>query len=222
MTKIIDRKFFWSNLTRPVRPLNQSQVDNISKILDHYDQNNYEISLGGLASYLGQCEHESAHTYAPIRERGGRNYFRYLIHKLGIDTMDEAWMFRGWGRIQTTGETNFITAVKLINKHYGYQVFASAHRLGEWLLDPTHDKGLESDYDLIVGFTCCTKGLYTGKKFNDYIKSDGTYDLFNSRRVVNGLDQAMTLAQTSKVFYNALQLIDAETVMTPYYKIDVG
>lgn len=219
--KVIDRKYFWTNLTSPVRPLNQSQVDNISKILDHFDKNDYDISLGGLASYLGQCEHESAHTYAPIRERGGRNYFRYLIHRLGIDTLDEAWMFRGWGRIQTTGEINFETAVKLINKHYGYQVFESAKRLGAWLLDATHDKGLESDYDLIVGFTCCSKGLYTGKKLNDYIKADGTYDLYYSRRVVNGLDRAMTIAETSRVFYNALRFTDSDTAEIYHPFIDV-
>lgn len=214
--KIIDRPTFWATLGQPVRPLTQDQVNAIGTILDFYDNNNYDMTLGGLGSYLGQSGIESNYTWMPIREMGARNYFRYLIGKLGITNLQEAYMFRGWGRIQTTGKTGFTIAAGIINGYFKETRFADCNALGTWLLDPNHDKNLESLYDLIVSFTCVTKGLYTGKKMNDYSDGD-TFDFKNARRVVNPaqviyyskykviVDQIVAF---STEFYNALNLIE--------------
>jgi hypothetical protein len=206
----INRDYFWKNLTKPVRPLNNSQVEGIDQILSFYEMNPM-FSLGGLASYLGQCRTESANTYKPIRERGSRNYFRYLIGRLGIRTMQEAWMFRGWGRIQTTGLSNFIKAIEIINRHYGNKIFKDAYSLGEWLLHPEHNLEAESEYDLINSFTCTSKGLYTGKKMDDYNGKNG-FDFFEARRVINPGEiksrpnTVRLIAIDSRIFYNALKI----------------
>jgi len=219
-TKQIDRPFFWANL-QGIRPLNKLQVEGIKDILNHYDANGYDITLGGLASYLGQCGTEVPN-WMPIREYGGMSYFKYLIGKLGIDNLKEAWMFRGWGRVQTTGETGFYRAVGIINAYLGFKRFSSPHELGEWLLEKTHDKEAESEYDLIVSFTCCSKGLYTGRRFNDFTLGDGGYDFYNARKVINpgqitvakkkpnGHHARMLnqIVHDSKIFYNALRFIE--------------
>ena len=36
---------------------------------------------------LATVKHETADTFQPIEERGGYNYFKYLIGKLGIRTL---------------------------------------------------------------------------------------------------------------------------------------
>lgn len=220
-TKQIDREYFWKNL-KGIRPINKVQVKGIEDILDHYDANYYDMTLGGLASYLGQAGIETPN-WLPIREYGGMSYFKYLIGKLGIDNLKEAWMFRGWGRVQTTGETGFYRAVGIINAHLGFKRFDSPHALGEWLLGD-HDTEAESQYDLIVSFTCCSKGLYTGRKFNDFsgIGEGGGYDFYNARKVINpgqitvarrnpnGHHARMLnqIVHDSKVFYEALRFIE--------------
>lgn len=212
MDKLIDRQYFFSHV-QAARPLHQSQVDNLNAILDHYDQNNYDLSLAGLGSYLGQSETESAKTWAPIREMGPRSYFRYLIGKLGITNMDEAWMFRGWGRIQTTGKTGFAVAVQIINEHLGKTVFEDEYDLGNWLLNE-HSSEDESLYDLIVGFTCVSKGMYTGHKMNDYMNPDGTFDFYNARKVINPGElkskpaTVRAIAADSEMFFDALQFTE--------------
>ena len=219
-TRKIDVKFFYDNL-QGIRPISQKQVFGINDILEHYDENNYDMTLGGLASYLGQSGIE-APDWMPIREYGGLSYFRYLIGKLGIDNLEEAWMFRGWGRVQATGETGFYRAVGIINEYLGFKRFDSPHALGEWLLDKSHSKEDESLYDLIVSFTCCSKGLYTGRKFNDFTLGDGGYDFYNARKVINpgqiiaakkypnGKHAQMLnqIVHDSKIFYNALRFME--------------
>lgn len=210
----IDRVFFYETLKKPIRPLSQSDVNAINIILDFYDNNNYDMTLGGLASYLGQSEVESMYSWLPIRELGAKNYIRYLIGKLGVNNLYEAYMFRGWGRIQTTGETNFLRAIEIINKHEGLIVFRTPHELGEWLLDKNHDKAKESYYDLIVSFECFTKGLYTGKKSSDYFKAGETPDFssfFYARKIVNPNEikrkpnLVTSIAKHSLMFYDALK-----------------
>ena len=52
---------------------------------------------------LATVKHETAHTFQPIEERGGYNYFKYLIGKLGIRTLARSEQIQGKGYIQITG-----------------------------------------------------------------------------------------------------------------------
>jgi hypothetical protein len=49
-----------------------------------------------------------------------------------------------------------------------------------------------------------TKGLFTGKKLNDYINNTKT-DYVNARKIINGLDRANLIASYAKVFETALK-----------------
>ena len=94
---------------------NDSQINQIGKIIDHWNENS-NMTIAQLASYLGQCKTESANTFGVIREFGKYNYFKYLIGKLGIRNLDEAYRCRGWGRMQTTGRFGLRNAERLLEE----------------------------------------------------------------------------------------------------------
>jgi hypothetical protein len=48
------------------------------------------------------------------------------------------------------------------------------------------------------------KGLFTGKKLDDYFNSEVT-DWINARRIVNKLDKAEKIAEYAKQFYTCLE-----------------
>jgi len=49
------------------------------------------------------------------------------------------------------------------------------------------------------------RGLFTGKKLNDYFNAN-TCDWLNARRIINGTDHAELIAGYAQKFYNALIL----------------
>jgi putative chitinase len=91
------------------------------------------------------------------------------------------WPYYGRGLVQLTWKDNYAK--------YG--------------LDKTPDKALEWDSSLFVLFDGMTKGLFTGKKLDDYI-NDNKRDYINARRIINGTDRAKEIAQIADAYRTAL------------------
>lgn len=91
------------------------------------------------------------------------------------------WPYYGRGLVQLTWKDNYAK--------YG--------------LDKTPDKALEWDLSLFVLFDGMTKGLFTGKKLDDYI-NDNKRDYINARRIINGTDRAKEIAQIADAYRTAL------------------
>jgi predicted chitinase len=91
------------------------------------------------------------------------------------------WPYYGRGLVQLTWKDNYAK--------YG--------------LDKTPDKALEWESSLFVLFDGMTKGLFTGKKLDDYI-NDNKRDYINARRIINGTDRAKEIAQIADAYRTAL------------------
>jgi len=91
------------------------------------------------------------------------------------------WPYYGRGLVQLTWRDNYAK--------YG--------------LEKTPDKALEWDSSLFVLFDGMTKGLFTGKKLDDYI-NDNKRDYINARRIINGTDRAKEIAQIADAYRTAL------------------
>ena len=91
------------------------------------------------------------------------------------------WPYYGRGLVQLTWKDNYAK--------YG--------------LEKTPDKALEWDSSLFVLFDGMTKGLFTGKKLDDYI-NDNKRDYINARRIINGTDRAKEIAQIADAYRTAL------------------
>lgn len=166
-----NRELFFRNYRNYFGDLKQSQVDGLEFLLSKFDNENFTPEQ--VAYMLATVKHETAHTFQPIEERGGYNYFRYLIGKLGIRNLIEANKFKGRGYPQITGRTN-------------YEKFSLILGI-DFITNPELVLLPENAYKIMIyGFV---NGSFTGKKLTDYIDGD-KLDYFHARKIINGLDKA--------------------------------
>ena len=135
---------------------NDSQIKRIEEIIDYWNENS-NMTVEQLASYLAQVKVESANTFGVIREFGPRKYFKYLIGKLGIRNLYEAYRHRGWGSMQTTGRYNF-RMIERVLEEKGIVI-----NLEQFINDKNRDKQYERKLDLITTFYCFENTFVTGQ-----------------------------------------------------------
>jgi len=165
--------------------LEQSQVDGLNFLLDRFEQEQ-NLTIGQIAYMLASVKHETANTYKPIREKGGWNYFKYLVGRLGIRSLTEANQRNGRGYIQITGLTNDIMFAK---------------RIGVDLVNHP-EKALEPEVAFKIMVIGMTEGLFTGKRLG-LNTSEATF--VRDRQVVNGKDKAQLIAGYATKFLQILE-----------------
>ncbi len=182
-----NREFFFHKYHNYFGSLNQSQVDGLEFLLSKFD-NETQFSNEQIAYILATVKLETADTFQPIEERGGYNYFRYLIGKLGIRSLAEANKYKGKGYIMITGRTN-------------YEKFSLILQ-DDFITNPLRVMLPEIAYKIMIyGFV---NGSFTGKKLTDYIDGD-KLDYYNARRIINGLDKAVLISGYADKIYNCLK-----------------
>lgn len=184
----INRELFFKGYRKKFGSLNQSQVDGLNYLIECFEKSRLINRLSEFAYILATVKHETAETYLPICERGAWNYFKYLIGKLGIKTLEEANLYKGRGYIQLTGKINYMLFAELFGIDFINQPELAQQKLYAWMI-------LE---------TGMIRGLFTGKKLQDYIK-ESRRDFFNARRIINGLDKAGLIASYANDFYEILE-----------------
>ena len=177
----INRTRFWTELPE-LR--GKPQID---FLLDKLDNSTAIDSLAKYAYVLATIQHETAGTFKPIKEIGSYNYFKYLIGKLGIMNLEEANKFKGKGYVQITGKINY----KKFGELLGIDLLANP------------DLALDPETSWLITELGMSKGLFTGKALKDYIE-DSTIDFIGARKIINGKDKAMEIAQLARKFFNAL------------------
>lgn len=117
--------------------------------------------------------------------------------------LSEAWRRRnlryypwhGRGLIQTTWKRNYAR----MGKEIGVDLLDEPDRLLKW------------EYSLPALFIGMEKGLYTGKKLDDYIDdvdesdAEDLREFRNARKIVNGTDKANTIGKLGLLFERALK-----------------
>ena len=182
-----NREYFFHNYRNYFGKINQSQVDGLEFLLSKFD-NETQFSNEQIAYMLASVKHETDHTFQPIEERGGYNYFKYLIGKLGIRSLAEANKYKGRGFIQATGRTN-------------YEKYSLILGI-DFITNPELVREPENAYKIMIyGFV---NGTFTGKKITDYI-NENECDFYNARRCINGLDKAVLISGYADKIYNCLK-----------------
>lgn len=137
-----------------------------------------------VAYALATAYHETAHTFAPIREYGKHLYFAKYEpgtpngKRLGNVLRGDGIKFKGRGYVQITGRANYERFSRLLNVD----------------LLTTPDLALDPLISYRIMALGMRGGLFTGKKLADYINATRT-DYVNARRVINGLDRAELIAE---------------------------
>jgi putative chitinase len=167
-----NRKIVFDGIRELWGRLSQEQVDGLEFLLTSIENDSTWESVQQVAYFLATINHETAHTYQPIKE------IRERKDSPRRKNQDRYWLtgFYGRGYIQLTWESNYIK--------FGIRD------------DP--DKALEPETAYRIASRGMQQGLFTGKKLSDYINDEKT-DYRNARKVVNALDDAEKIAARARV-----------------------
>lgn len=186
----IDRKIFFDGIRSGPFPgtLNAGQVKGCTAILDEWDRRSL-TDRRFLAYMLATVKWETDHTMQPIKENGSAAYLRSKRYF--------PWVGRGY--VQLTWKANYQKFRGRVLKQFSVDLIAMP------------DNALRPDVAAFVMF----EGMITGEFSVD--KRDGkaaklakyfnatTTDWINARRIINGTDEALTIAGIAKQFYSDLQ-----------------
>jgi predicted chitinase len=137
----------------------------------------------------------------PITEFGSRAYFnKYeagtkLGKQLGNTQPGDGYKYRGRGFVQLTGRANYQKAstklaVDLINHP---------------------EMALNLPVSTQIMFAGMAGGWFTTRKLSDYFAGNKA-DWVNARRIINGVDKAVTISSYGQKFHLALKLANQEVI----------
>lgn len=199
-----NRENFFDAYRAAFGSLTTAQVSGLESLLESMEQEQNISNIKQFAYMLATLKHETANTFHPITEYGSASYFnrydpvladtatrRATAKANGNTARGDGYKYRGRGYVQITWKNNY----KKLGDALGYDLVD----LPDEALNPVVAYKIMS-YGM-------RKGIFTGKKLNDYI-TDTTADYVNARRIINGLDQAEKIAgyavQFEKILKEAL------------------
>ena len=136
-----------------------------------------------VAYMLGTIRHETAYTFAPVEEWG-----HGAGHPYGVPDPATGKVYYGRGYVQITWKDN-------------YQRFSGVAGVD---LVQNPEEALDPAISYKIASAGMRLGMFTGKKFSDFVLPGGGYDYVNARRIINGLDQAETIAGYALMFYASI------------------
>lgn len=162
--------------------LKQTQVDGMNAILNEWESNHAKKDDRFLAYMLATTYHETDTTMQPIEEYGkgkGRKY--------GKPDAVTGKIYYGRGYVQLTWKDNY----QKMSKETGKDLVNNP------------ELALSNLVATKILFAGMLQGMFTGKKLSDYFNQT-KQDWENARRIINGKDKAIAIANYAKKFYQAI------------------
>jgi hypothetical protein len=226
-----DRKKVFDGLRAWQGGLSQEQVTGLNFILDSVEQDRYVTRISWLAYMLATVKHETADTYHPIHEYGGRNYFirRYggqtaKGRELGNDTPEEGAFYAGQGFVQLTGEANYERMELALRREYPEIVADFQRRTGRTfdltVGDQPNDSGDSANaQDPMIAYAIMSYGMrngsFTGRKLSNYLAANTIQDYLHARKIINGMDKAELIAGYAQHFESILRHAQSDLLEVP-------
>lgn len=205
--KIFDGLRSWRGVVLP------QQVQGLNFLFDCIEQDEHMTRLDWISYALATTMHETAYTFLPVHEYGGRNYFiqRYggqtrKGKELGNDTPEEGYFYAGRGDVQLTGESNYEKAEDAIRREYPELIARWEKRTGKKFDltvgdQPNDEKDPDNAQDPEIAYAIMSygmrTGMFTGKKLSQYFNNAGR-NWNEARRIINGLDHAGEIADKGR------------------------
>ena len=193
MPTTYDRKAVYDAVRVPVfgGHLYQSQVEGIGAILSEWERLQPAGDPRFVAYMLATAGWETAHTMRPVEEYGhgrGRAY--------GTPAGPWHQVYDGRGDVQLTWEANYRKATQRLR---------AKGVIGDDVdLEKTPALAMRPDIAAAIMLFGMLEGWFTGKKLADYFSGDRA-DWVDARRIINGTDQAATIAGYGRAFYAGLK-----------------
>ena len=164
----------------PFEKLTDFQQEALSFILAKLADSTIQ-DLRQQAYTVATIKHETGDTYRPIKEYGSEQYLRSKAY----------FPFVGRGYCQITWKDNY--------KRFGDLLKIDLLTKPELALDP--------DVSWRITELGMTKGLFTGKKLDDYFNNEVS-NWIQARRIINRLDRAALIADYATRIYEVITVID--------------
>lgn len=183
-----DRDVFFSTVRSSLfgGNLSQSQVDGMNYLLDVWEWGFEVANPRDGTNWLSYCfatvYHETGKKMTPVAENGGKAYGnppKSYWNKTG--PYNQAYY--GRGHVQLTWDTNYQKGQQYLKDRYGLDV----------LIYQNADLMLQDQPSALILYDGMTVGWFTGVGLPKYFNGT-TEDPVNARRIVNGTDQASTIA----------------------------
>jgi hypothetical protein len=191
-----DHQAFTASYEKVFSKLTASQYEGIDQILGFIQLDPYITDDHWGAYMLATVKHECANSFHPITEFGADSYFnKYepgttIGARLGNTKAGDGLRYKGRGYVQITGRANYL---KLSTKLGLGKALIAQPALA---LEPVNAYRIMS-----VGMR---DGLFTGKKLSTYVNDAGC-DYVNARRIINGQDKAVEIADYADKLESALR-----------------
>lgn len=203
--------------------LSQQQVNGLNRLLTGIENDPHipapPIGIFYAAYMLATVKRETAHTFTPIHEYGGRQYFinRYggqtrKGRELGNDTPEEGFYYAGKSDVQVTGESNYEKLEVALRREYPKEVAEWERRTGKvfdlTVGDQSNDTSDPSNIlDPVLSYIAMSygmrTGLYTGRRLSQYIVN-GQPNYKGMRAIINGNDHDDEIAADARRFEKIL------------------
>jgi putative chitinase len=209
--KTINREKFFTTVRKNIfnGRLTQGQVNGMNAILKAWDESVF-TDLRWLGYMLATSYRETGATMLPIKEYGTYDYFERMYgpngkrpavaRQMGNTRPGDGALFCGRGYAQMTWANNYKRAGKLVgvdlyrNPDLAMQPDIAAKILFAGMTDA---EIIFEDFHDDQNFS------FTGRTLEDYF-NDMREDWYNARRIINGTDHAVMIAETAKDFFAAL------------------
>lgn len=206
----IDKDFFFRNISF-IRPLNDSQVEGLTNMINAFDLDDEDIFRKWLANRMGTSVIESNKTFKPVVE----GY--YLPESKRVRALYNYYSKHNSAALRTIFPYGLTPpyyygrgAVTQLTHYWNYEK-ASQKIFGDNRLVDNPDLVLDPTTDMKIAHRGMREGWFTGRKVSDYLNDNKT-DWVGVRRVINGLDKAHIIAGYSARFYTALRYGTKESV----------
>lgn len=198
----LNKTFFYDSVRLSLfdGKMSKGQVTGLEGLIDYWYANHDGKDDRWLAYVLATAHHEVDRTMQPIKEYGGKAYFKRMYDitgdrprvakRLGNVAPGDGVKFHGRGFVQLTGRAN-----------YAY-----------W--ETRTGKPLTTNPDLVLELEAATEilfegmidGTFTGKKLSDYFMNV-RQDWEGARKIINGTDKKRLIASYAKKYYAAITYI---------------
>jgi len=197
----IDKEYFFKKCkTSSSKKVRIEKIFN--GIKEYYSKKGRSCNLKQIAYMLATIKHETAGTFKPITEYGGKTYFnrydpvlantqarRNRAIKMGNTQKGDGYKYRGRGFVQLTWKKNY----KKAGDYLGIDLV-------------NHPKlALEQDNATKIMIYGMETGMFTTRKLSNYI-TNSKADYYNARKIINGHDKASTIEKYAKGFEKCLRL----------------
>jgi hypothetical protein len=199
----INRKFFreTARMRLFAGSLKKDQINGMEQILDLWEATRAGQDDRWLAYMLATAYHETARTMQPVRET------LRATDADAIKVLDNAW-HRGqlpwvskpyWNQ-DANGKTWLGRGLVQLTHHDNYKRMSSVLGI-DLVTDPS--VAMNMKVALQVMFVGMERGYFTGASLHQFFDGQKE-DWKNARRIINGLDQALPIADYGRAFYSCI------------------